>query len=65
MIIRNNLVDFEIYAGVYTGYLIAYLEELSGLIYGQLAPHNIDNDAKDYHPGYGIIKAWISRANHL
>jgi len=64
-IVGGRFMDFEIFAGLYVGYLIAYLEELSTIIYRKLASHDIDLDAKDYHPGYKILKEWISSVTSL
>jgi hypothetical protein len=56
----DYFLDFELYAGVYGGYLISYLEDLSGLIYKELIPDELDEQSKNYHPGFGTIRDWLT-----
>jgi len=62
---NENVADFELYAGLYTGYLIAYLEEVSVLIYKHLNLKKVGSNAKSYHQGLQILSDWIKRVlNH-
>jgi len=59
---NENVVDFELYAGLYMGYLLAYLEEASDLILNRLGLDPIGNlNAKSYHSGLRVIREWISQ----
>jgi len=58
---NENVADFELYAGLYTGYLIAYLEEVSVLIYKHLNLKKVGSNAKSYHQGLQILSDWIKR----
>ena len=52
---ENGFSNFESYAGIHTGYLIWFLEELSALIredVGLRLPKLTSMD-KSYHPGFG------------
>jgi hypothetical protein len=55
----ENIADFELYAGLYIGYFLAYLESVSALINSRLTLRNICTDAKTYHPGLYIVRTWI------
>lgn len=57
--LKNNFLNFELYAGIYTGYLIWFLEELATLIYQDFIPNDLDKESKNYHPGFMIIRTWI------
>ena len=57
--LKNNFLNFELYAGIYTGYLIWFLEELATLIYQDFIPNELDKESKNYHPGFMIIRTWI------
>jgi hypothetical protein len=59
---NNSFLNFELFAGIYVGYLIWYLEELSSLIYHELKPNTIDEQSKNYHPGFDTTRTWIQCA---
>jgi hypothetical protein len=56
---NENVVDFELYAGLYIGYLIACLEEISELIYKRLNLKKVGSNPKSYHPGLRVVRDWI------
>ena len=59
---ENGFSNFESYAGIHTGYLIWFLEELSALIredVGLRLPKLTSMD-KSYHPGFGTLRFWIN-----
>lgn len=58
---NENVVDFELYAGLYIGYLYAYLEKASNVIDSKLTLKKVGTDARSYHPGLEIIHEWISK----
>lgn len=58
---NENVADFELYAGLYFGYLVAYLEKVSELIDKRLDLKKIGSDAKSYHSGLRVIHDWIRR----
>lgn len=58
---NDNVVDFELYAGLYVGYLIAYLEEFSKLAHRRLSLKRIGNNARGGSLGLQILKQWIEQ----
>lgn len=62
---NENLVDFELYAGLLNVYLIAYLEEFAELANKRLKLKKIVSNAKSYHRGLRVIKNWIERLESL
>jgi hypothetical protein len=55
---ENNFSNFELFAGIYIGYLIWFLEELSKLITKDLG-FNLSSTDRCLHPGYRTIRTWI------
>jgi hypothetical protein len=62
---NENLVDFELYAGIYLGYLLWYLEELARIARPTLRLSNYNSQPKSIHPGIGVIKEWMERTMSL
>jgi hypothetical protein len=62
---NNGFSNFELFAGIYLGYLIWFLEELSKLIYQEFKPHELDKQCKSYHPGFQTIRTWIECATKI
>jgi hypothetical protein len=60
-----NVVDFELYAGLYIGYLLSYLEEISELFYRLLDLEKTESKSKSYHPGLKTVRDWIERVSLL
>lgn len=58
---NENIVDFELYAGLLMGYLIAYLEDVSKIAQRRLELKKIGWDAKSYHGGLRVIHEWVER----
>jgi hypothetical protein len=58
---NENIVDFELYAGLLAGYLIAYLEDVSKIAQRKLELRKIGWNAKSYHGGLRVIHDWIER----
>ena len=58
---NNNVVDFELYGGLYIGYLIAYLEEFSKLAYPRLSLKRIGGDSRAGLLGLQLVKEWIEQ----
>ena len=58
---NENVVDFELYAGLYMAYLLIYLEEFSELVNKHLNLNKFNSMAKGYHPGLGITREWINK----
>ena len=59
---KDGFTNFELFAGIYLGYLIWFLEELSKLIYEGFQPNELDKQCKSFHPGYQIVRTWIECA---
>lgn len=62
---NKNIVDFELYAGLYTGYLMAYLEEISEIFDKRLNLQERLSGSKGYHKGLVVMQNWIEKANSL
>lgn len=62
---NENIVDFELYAGLLAGYLIAYLEEIAELAQRRLELRKIGRDAKSYHKGLQVIHDWIGKVSAM
>jgi hypothetical protein len=62
---NEYLVDFELYAGIYLGYLLWYLEELARIARSILKLSNYNSQPKSIHPGIGLIKEWMERIMSL
>jgi len=60
-----NIVDFELYAGLFIGYLIAYLEEIAVVALRRLNLERTAGNMKSYHGGLPVVKRWIERVNKL
>ena len=58
---NENVVDFELYAGLYGGYLIACLEELATLVQARLGLTAHSGRTKGYGFGWKILQGWIER----
>jgi hypothetical protein len=63
--VNYDFLTFEPFAGIYTGYLISFLEDLSKLVYQEFGSHLLDNESKNYHPGFMIIRTWIEDATKI
>jgi hypothetical protein len=61
---ENNFSNFELFAGIYIGYLIWFLEELSKLINKDLG-FNLSSTDRCLHPGYSTIRTWIQCATKI
>lgn len=57
----DNFSDFELFAGIYVGYLIWFLEKLSLIINEDLGLSQSSDD-RSYHPGFSTIRTWIECA---
>ena len=58
---NNSLVDFELYAGLYFGYLLAFLEKVSGVIYKRLNLKKQFINSKSYNQGLRVLHDWINQ----
>ena len=58
----NDYASFKLYAGVYMGYLKAFLEEFSKLIFERLEIPLQTTNNQSRHPGLAVIKNWIEHA---
>lgn len=61
VMVSERVADFELYAGLYTGYLFAYLEEVGAVIHNKLDLRGIGKEVKNCHPGLEVIRNWIGR----
>ena len=58
---EDSFSNFELFAGIYVGYLIWFLESISSLV-NEDSRLTVLNTDKSYHPGFGIIRTWIQCA---
>jgi hypothetical protein len=61
---EGNFSNFELFAGIYVGYLIWFIEELSKLINKDLG-FNLSGTDRCLHPGYSTIRTWIQCATKI
>jgi hypothetical protein len=61
---ENNFSNFELFAGIYVGYLIWFIEELSNLINKDLG-FTLSSTDRSLHPGYSTIRIWIQCATKI
>jgi hypothetical protein len=57
----GSFSNFELFAGIYVGYLIWFLEGLSSLVNEDLQ-FTLSSTDKSYHPGFSTIRTWIQCA---
>lgn len=60
---NENVVDFELYAGMLMGYLLWYLEKISAVAYNRLEGTRSTGSTKGYHPGLRVLRTWIERVS--
>jgi hypothetical protein len=65
VMINEYLADFELYAGIYLGYLLWYLEELARISRPTLKLPHYNSEPKSIHPGIAVIKEWMERTMSL
>ena len=58
---NENVADFELYAGLYFGYLLAYLEEFAKLVRKHLELEVLGGNPKSYHSGLRVMHSWIQQ----
>jgi hypothetical protein len=62
---NENIVDFELYAGLLIGYLLGYLEEVAEIANARLEMKRFSGEPKSYHGGLSIVHAWIENVASL
>ena len=55
-----NVVKFELYAGFYSAKLLDFLEALAKVLEPRVNVEPILSRTRSYHPGFGVVKTWIS-----
>jgi hypothetical protein len=63
----TDAVDFQLYAALFLGYLISYLEEFSQLLGRRLdpLPQMGMMEVKSFHEGLRVLRAWLIQAKNL
>lgn len=56
---NSNVVDFELYAGVFYGYLIDYLEEVAKCVYLRLGLTRREGGTRHHNSGIATAKRWM------
>jgi hypothetical protein len=56
---NENVVDFELYAGLYYGYLIDYLEDIAKAVYFRLGLKRQEGGSRHHNPGIATAKRWM------
>ena len=59
---NENIVDFELYAGLLIGYLLGYLEEVAEIADARLEMKRFSGEPKSFHGGLSIVHTWIEKA---
>lgn len=57
----EGFINFNDFVGIYVGYLIWLLEEISSIIYSKLQNSDLDKQSKLAHPGFYVIYDNIER----
>lgn len=57
-----NVVDFELYAGVFYGYLIDYLEDVARVVYARLGLPRRAGGTRHHNPGITTARRWMEAA---
>ena len=57
-----NIVDFELYAGVFYGYLIDYLEDVARAVYPRLGLTQREGGTRHHNPGIVTARRWMEVA---
>ena len=58
---NKNVVDFELYAGLFIGYLIAFLEEFSRLVCKRVNFPKVCRNSRLHYPGIPLVHNWLER----
>jgi hypothetical protein len=58
---NDNVADFELYGGLYTGYLISYLDEVAEVIRKRSFLQESNINAHSYNMGLKVLAEWINR----
>lgn len=58
---NEHIVDFELYAGMFVGYLLWYLEELSEVFERHVKIRKLGGNAQSFHAGLSMLRTWIER----
>lgn len=58
---NENVVDFELYAGLCMGYLIVYLDDIAGLVYTRTKVEKVGGGSCVYHWGLPLVHGSIRR----
>ena len=61
LMFNDNVVDFELYAGLHTGYLISFLEEAATRISTRLALKSRNSNPRSYHLGLLTLSEWMGK----
>lgn len=58
---NENIVDFELYAGLLVGYLLGYLEEVAEIADSKLEMKRFCGEPTSYHGGLSVVHEWIEK----
>lgn len=58
---NENVVDFELYAGLYFARLLELLEKLGNLISGRIPPNYVTSGVEANYDGLDVYANWINR----
>lgn len=62
---NESVADFELYAGLLMGYLIACLEDISAIAEQILKARRTDIESRVHHGGLRVLRSWIERVYTL
>lgn len=64
VVYKDNLVDFERYAGLYLGYLLDLLDEVGGAVHRRLGLEDKSDRITYRHPALDLVRSWIRAVSH-
>lgn len=59
VVYRDNIVDFERYAGMYLGYLLDLLDEVGSAVHERLTLEDKSRLVTYRHPALGVVRDWM------
>lgn len=58
---NENVVDFQLYAGLYFAKTLVFLERLGNFLASRIPKQSKHKDARDYYSGLAILRDWMGR----
>lgn len=62
---NDYIVDFELYCGLFMGYLISYLEKVAQAVRSKFDVKGTGSNVQSYHGGLPVLRDWMKRVRTL